>query len=182
MPIPAWLAGRRLYAVLFAGAMVASVLAVWTYTTSDDVPAGYVETAGSVAAQINGYGAQNRESVIVFEDGDGHEVRFPSDSSGRAGDSFGVAYDPADPVGTAGTSDDRRGLLWYIPAALAGILGLAAIAVFTMTKELRIGDALPRPTRATRPGSAVHEARTTRASVDAPELARCSSNGRSRLP
>ena len=145
MPIPAWIAGRRVYAVLVAGAVVASVLAVRTYTSRDDVPTGYVETTGSVVAQISGSG-ENHDSIIVFEDGDGYEVRFPSDSSGGVGDSFWVAYDPADPAGTAGTSDDRRGLLWYVPAVLAGALGFAAIVMFAVARELRIGDVLPRST------------------------------------
>lgn len=146
MPIPAWLAGRRVYAVLLAGAMVASVMAVWTYTSSEAVPAGYVETTGYVAAQISGSGPQTRDSIVVFEDGGGHEFRFPSDSSGGVGDSLAVAYDPDDPAGTAGTSDDRRGLLWYVPAFLAGVIGFAAIVMFAVTKELRVGDVLPRST------------------------------------
>lgn len=139
-----WLASRWLRLLLLAGAVVAAVLAGWTYTSRAAVPDGYIQTTGYFAAQISGSGPQTDDTIIVFRDGDGREFRFTSDTSGPEGDQVKVAFDPADPESTAGTADDRRGLVWYVPAASAAALAFAAIVLFVVTRDFGADGSPPR--------------------------------------
>ena len=130
-----WLASRLLHAVLLAGAVVAAVLTLWTYTSSEAVPDGYIETTGYFAGELGGSAENADDSIIVFRDGDGVEFRFASDSSGSEGQQIKVAFDPVDPEATAGTADDRRGQLWYVPAAVAAVLAFAAFVLYGVTRD-----------------------------------------------